>query len=128
MKYFALLIMCVFVGVVGWRIGGELSPDALGMAVGMLFGVMAGIPTALLMLASQQRRDDADNASHQRPRIEPVQPPAPVTNNYITNNYYEAPGRPRDRRAEIEARNSLPGPAPEMPAPRQFRIINQEVD
>lgn len=48
----------VFVAVVGWRMGGVLSPDALGMAVGLLFGVMAGIPTALILLAGQRREGE----------------------------------------------------------------------
>lgn len=58
---FGLLIL-VFVGVVGWRIGGNLSSDAMGMAIGMLFGIMAGIPTALILLASERR--------HERPHDE----------------------------------------------------------
>jgi hypothetical protein len=33
----------------------ELSSDAAGMAVGLLFGVLAGIPTALLTIYSMQQ-------------------------------------------------------------------------
>ena len=29
------LLLLVFVGFAGWRIGGHLSSDAMGMAVGM---------------------------------------------------------------------------------------------
>ena len=134
MKHFGLLIMCVFVGVVGWRIGGELSTDAMGMAIGMLFGVMAGIPTALILLASQ-RRDDGHRGRHEQPRRPRVeqQPPAPpqVVNNYHNHLHLHgaqpaAPGR--SRQAEVMQRHSLPGPMPEMPAPRQFRIVGQDVD
>ena len=45
----------VFVGATGWRIGAGLSADALGMAVGVLFGVTAGIPVALLIVAASRR-------------------------------------------------------------------------
>jgi ABC-type transport system involved in cytochrome bd biosynthesis fused ATPase/permease subunit len=45
----------LFVGVVGWRISDGLSADALGMAVGVLFGVTAGIPVALLIVAASRR-------------------------------------------------------------------------
>ena len=38
----------VIVGVLAWQIGSKLSADAIGMGVGVLFGVMAGIPTATL--------------------------------------------------------------------------------
>ena len=58
-KFFALAAL-IFVGVIAWRIGGMLSSDALGMAVGMVFGVMAGIPAALLVLATGRRRTEAD--------------------------------------------------------------------
>lgn len=62
----------LFVAVVGWRVGESLSGEAIAMAIGVLFGVMAAIPTGLLFLASQ-RRDAAQpeqwKQSHQ-PRIE----------------------------------------------------------
>ena len=116
MKHFGLLIVCILVGAAGWRIGGGLSPDALGMAVGILFGVMAGIPTALLMLAAQRRPDGHSEREQrpQRPRVEPVAPPQIVQNHY---HYHAAPGR--SRQAEVEQRHALP-------EPRQYRVIGQE--
>lgn len=66
MKRYLGLLLLVFVGVAGWRIGGSLSPDALSMAVGVLFGVMAGIPAALLVLASGRRRDNATEQERRR--------------------------------------------------------------
>lgn len=125
MKYVFISLLGILLGGVGWRIGGNLSSDAMGMAIGMLFGIMAGIPTVLLVLAAQQRPDDRHDMRPQRarPQIE-AKPVQPQINNYITNNHYhEAPGR--NRRAEVEARNMLPGPAPEMPAQRQFRMVNE---
>lgn len=47
----------IFLGAAGWQIGGRLSPDAIGMGVGVLFGVMAGLPTALLVLAGNRRHE-----------------------------------------------------------------------
>lgn len=47
----------------------SLSSDAIAMAVGLLFGVFAGIPTALLVLASNRRRslrDDDDDGDDDR--------------------------------------------------------------
>lgn len=60
MKRWIGLAVLVFVGVAGWRIGGRLSADALSMAVGVLFGVMAGVPAALLLMASGPRRAGHD--------------------------------------------------------------------
>lgn len=66
MKRYLGLALLVFVGVAGWRIGNTLSPDALSMAVGVLFGVLAGIPAALLVLASGRRREVAAEQERQR--------------------------------------------------------------
>lgn len=57
MRHFFGLCLLVFVGVVGWKIGGTLSTDAIGMAVGICFGIMAAIPTTLIILASERRRE-----------------------------------------------------------------------
>jgi hypothetical protein len=56
MKRWLGLALLVFVATAGWRIGDALSPDALSMAVGVLFGVMAGVPTALLVMAGGRQR------------------------------------------------------------------------
>lgn len=61
-------VLLVFVGTAGWRIGEALSPDALSMAVGVLFGVMAGVPTALLVMAGNRRRDNDERREESRPR------------------------------------------------------------
>lgn len=57
MKRLIVLSGLVFLGVATWRIGGRLSADAIGMALGVLFGVLAGLPVALLVLASHRRRE-----------------------------------------------------------------------
>jgi hypothetical protein len=51
-----MLALLVVLGVMTWRLGASLSSDALGMAVGVVFGVLAGIPAALLVLATNSRR------------------------------------------------------------------------
>ena len=56
MRRFVMLALLVILGVMTWRLGSSLSSDALGMAVGVVFGVLAGIPAALLVLATNSRR------------------------------------------------------------------------
>jgi len=90
MKKVILAIILVFVGTAGWRIGNNLSSDAISMAVGIFFGVLAGIPTALLLLASERYKTDriARNrertpqpSSYQRPDHVPAnQPPVIILN------------------------------------------------
>jgi hypothetical protein len=81
----AIVTVCVIAvaALASWGVASVLSPDAIGMAVGLLFGVLAGIPTALLIMAnSNRRRRDPDD-------YEPREPPAPVVvlySNRTTNN------------------------------------------
>ena len=56
MKQLAVVTALMIAGVLAWLFASRLSADALGMAVGLLFGVLAGVPTALLVLASSRRR------------------------------------------------------------------------
>jgi hypothetical protein len=62
MKRWLGLAILVFVGAAGWRVGALLSPDAVSMAIGVLFGVLAGVPTALLVMAGMRRRREENGA------------------------------------------------------------------
>lgn len=84
-----ILIGVMVAAVVGlaWFMMSRLSSDALGMAVGVVFGVLAGIPSALLVLASsrhQPRRpyDDDDDDYGEEALLRswhlPYQPPVIV--------------------------------------------------
>jgi hypothetical protein len=67
MRRFIMLAILVMLGVFAWRLGESLSSDALGMAVGMVFGILAGIPAALLVLAtSSRRRHEEEEARAER--------------------------------------------------------------
>ena len=130
----------IFVGVAGWRIGGQLSADALGMAVGILFGVMAGIPTALILLASQRRDHEprAGSTEQKKPHQlaenpHPYQSPVIVvaghapTQPHYGQQWQQPYGQyaPYGGQAQY-AQPMLPGPAPEMPGPRQFKVVGEE--
>lgn len=52
MKTAAWLLLAIGGGLFAWAIGSRLSTDAVGMGVGLVFGVLAGIPAALLVLAT----------------------------------------------------------------------------
>ncbi len=62
MKRTIVLGLFLLVAVAGWRIGGTLNSDAISMAIGVIFGVLAGIPTALLVLAGERRRAESDRS------------------------------------------------------------------
>ena len=130
MKQIFSLMLLIFVAAVGWRIGGSLSSDAMGMAIGMLFGIMAGIPTALLVLASERRREQPRNAgekerTHDRHGQLPyAQPPVIV----VTGTPTQLPQLP----PTIAHQNgAAPFPhqadwsASSAPAQRTFRIVGE---
>ena len=45
-----------FVAVMTWQILARMSMDALAMAMGIVLGIGAGLPVALLLLAAERRR------------------------------------------------------------------------
>lgn len=55
MKKILLLCGLVFLIALTWQITSRVHSDAIAMAVGVLFGMLAGIPVSLLVLASQRR-------------------------------------------------------------------------
>lgn len=127
MKHLFFLFVLVLVGAAGWRIGGELSSDAFGMAVGICFGVMASIPVGLMLLASEKRRDGHSSHQQQPQRQIEQQPPAQQIHiKELHLHMHSAPGR--SRQAEVMQRHQIAGPMPETPAPRTFRIVGDLED
>lgn len=123
MKGWLGLALLVFVGVAGWRIGSTLSPDALSMAVGVLFGVLAGVPTALLIMASgrrqrrveeerEERRAHASQAALAHPAhyYPPPQPPV-----IVLTGQPPAPG---------QSGNSWVAPPPRVE--RRFKVVGEQ--
>ena len=131
MKNVVLLICLVLIGLVGWRVASSLSPDAMGLATGVVFGVLAGLPTAVLVLASNRGRgrDDDDprgwrgQTSGAYPYGGYPQPPVIVLADHPApappqQPYYGAPEAYRNVRA-------LPAPREEE---RHFRVFGDVED
>ena len=64
MKALAFLLGGVLLGVGAHYVGSRLSSDAIGLIVGLLFGMLAFVPPALLILFAQ-RRPGADEQRRQ---------------------------------------------------------------
>lgn len=132
MKRFLGLIVLVFIGTAGWRVGNSLSSDAISMAVGVLFGILAGIPAALLLLAAERRRparptreygheySRVGGAPHHDGRYLPPQPPVIV----VTG----APGATAQPYAGFPGDQQPAQPAPwEIQRPvRQFKVVGEQ--
>lgn len=145
MRQYVGLAALIFVGIAAWRIAGQLSADALGMAVGVLFGVMAGIPAALLVMASGRRRaveeEDAPTRRRQQPQNMPQHPgyyggygPAPYAPQppviVLAGPGMGQPGYPQgypqgygDPYAQQRMRAL---PAPEAVDVRQFKVVGEK--
>lgn len=135
MKQLALLTMLVIGGVLAWLFASRLSADALGMAVGLIFGVLAGIPAALLVLAANRRHspeeDDEDQEmagqyGQQRPaHAFPYQPPVIVVATPQAVPQWQGPQTVDSTGYPV--RPALPGPStPTAPAGRVFKVVGEK--
>ena len=69
MRGIAILMGLIVLCGLGWLAGAALAPGAIGMAVGMLFGVLGGAVVAMLLLASNRQRVAEDEDEN---NIQPV--------------------------------------------------------
>lgn len=53
-----------FTGVMTWHVLDTMSADALAMAVGVVLGIGAGLPVAVLIVAGQRRRSRDERRPH----------------------------------------------------------------
>ena len=77
MKRIVLLTTLLFLGIVGWRVIDNLSSDAIGMGIGVLFGMLAGVPMALLLLAATRREERRRQRAAEYPMHYPAYPQQP---------------------------------------------------
>ncbi len=140
----------LLVGVFAFVIGQRLSADAVGMALGVLFGVLAGVPAALLVLASGARRrqeaefDDEEDGDYDEPygnrgrRQQPTYnalpsqapviifaPPGQAAPSADNGHHYAQGGG----YGAPPAHRSLPGPAPRtVDGGRAFKVVGEQED
>lgn len=126
MKQITLVGILALVALVGWRVGGQLSSDAISMAVGIMFGVLAGVPTALLVLASSRRRD----AERESPdRESPWQ--GGQRSQYGYGGYFPQPpvivvtGAPQNAQGSVHAQHALPAPNEISVDAREFKVVGE---
>jgi hypothetical protein len=127
LRFLGVALLVVMLAL-AWRIGSMLSSDAIGMAVGMTLGVLAGLPTAALVLLARRHDDDKDDYRDDD-RTLPAQgygyqPPIIVLTGAA--GYPGAPGQPpQAQQAMLPAPAAVPWPPDRRE--RSFRIVG-EVD
>lgn len=70
-----VLTVLWLLGLGAWWVGSKLSSDAIGLALGVIFGTMASLPGAVLVLLA--RRREAERPAQQW-HAQPPQPPVIV--------------------------------------------------
>jgi hypothetical protein len=142
MKQLAVVTVLVVGGVLAWVLGSRLSADALGMAVGLLFGVLAGIPAALLVMVSGRRRQDEEpdfdeedergayGLARGGAQPYPYQPPVIVLaapQAAPPPSWGQQPQAQTVDSVGYPVRQALPGPgAPGAPGGRVFRVVGEK--
>lgn len=72
MKQIFAVVILAWIGATTWVVTDLLTADAVAMGVGVVLGVAAGLPVALLLLASQrrsERRQTPPEADRHRPPV-----------------------------------------------------------
>lgn len=136
MRTAVVVTVVIVVGVFAWSIANRLSADAIGMALGLGFGVLASIPAALLVLVASRRRAPWEEEEEETARP-PVgylpygnQSPVVVVTagmpQAAANNAGYAPQDGYGYAAnEYPPRPALPGPTHHISQPRVFRMIGE---
>lgn len=102
-----------------WRAMDSLSSDAIGVGLGVVAGVLAGVPTALLLMAwSRQQHRQSEEAHRSRQAALPApEHQAPVI---VMHGGQRLPERSSYRRAALPEYGSEPAPIE-----RRWANVNQ---
>lgn len=135
MKQLAVLTLLLIAGLLAWLFASRLSADALGMAVGLIFGVLAGVPAALLVLAANRRPSrDLDEVEEDEVRGR-FGPPAPHPYGYqppvivVTSPQPAQPQWPGPQTVDsvgYPVRQALPGPSGGHASGRAFKVVGEK--
>ncbi len=120
MKKFIAIALLIFVASAGWRLGELLSTDALGMALGVIFGMMAGIPAALIALTASRMGQSARSERESQPQ--PMNSFAQPLHNYPP--VIVLAGHPQAQQLPAQPQYGFPALPPR--AERHFKMVGDE--
>jgi len=112
MRVLAKMMVMVLAAALGIGLAYRMTPEAMAVVVGVVFGVLATIPVSLILLAVARRhRGDSEGRDlRPAPPVVVIQPPAAPVDQSRRQDYW------------------LPGLPPSLdPGPqRDFRIIGDD--
>lgn len=68
MRWILAFLLLIGIGAVSLRLFNSMSNDALAMAIGFLFGMLASLPVALLVLVVQRSQMRGRQPEYREPR------------------------------------------------------------
>jgi hypothetical protein len=115
MKRGVILVGAVFGVALAVMIGSRMSADAMGVVVGVMCGVVASVPTSLVLIWALVRRTQGPGAEvMSRQGMGHNYPPVVVVN--------PGPGYGASGYGSPMASHSLPAPG----GPRSFKVVGDE--
>lgn len=112
MRKFVFLMSAIFAITLATVVGTRISPDAMAVIIGIVCGVLASIPTSVILVWVLRQRDRNLEAQTGQMRMGQY-PPVVVVNGQGTNGYAGAMAPP-----------ALTGGTPI--GSRDFKVIGQE--
>ena len=113
MRKFIFVITSAFAIALAIVIGVRLSPDAMAVIIGIVAGVLASVPTSVVLVWVLRQRDKQLESQY-GPMRHGQYPPVVVVNGQSPNGYGTALGAPT-----LTAQSSPPGS-------RDFKVVGQE--
>jgi hypothetical protein len=113
MKRFIIVISSIFAIAFALVVGFRMSPDAMAVIIGIICGMLASVPTSIILVWVLRQRDRQMDAQIGPSRMGHY-PPVVVVNGQGTNGYGTAPPPPA-----LTAAATSNGS-------RDFKIVGQE--
>jgi hypothetical protein len=132
MKFWGTAALLLF-GVLAFLAGQRLSADALGIAIGVLFGMLASIPAALLVLASSRR--SRSQSFEEEESVETAYPPRRHPHTTLPAQAPVIIFAPPAAQGSPDARYTSAAPASQMPTRalparpengRAFKVVGEQ--
>jgi hypothetical protein len=116
MKKYIFALAGIFVSTVAIVLALRMSPDAMAVIIGIICGMLASVPTTVLLMYTMRQRDQQQQQFYQQ-QHGPQYPPVVVVNGQPQQGYPAPP-------SQAAGHGFLPSPM----NGRSFRVVGQEAN
>lgn len=114
MKRFLYIMSGLFMVSLGIVVGLRMSADAMAVIIGVIFGLLATVPSMVLLLHTL-RQKNTEQMQMQQQRQMNQYPPVVVVNSPPNGTNYGAPGNPLNSQPFLSPNNE-----------RSFKVVGQD--